>query len=110
MSYPLHLSGAPMPSVTLLRPMELESSEPNERGVRDWHWGWLACIHAARGKNSFSHFYGTIRDLGAFQKEFLVDPEWTLEHYFKWKGPDMEEIRLKAAPVNRGIIEEDIFA
>lgn len=110
-SYPLHLSGAPMPSIYLVRPMELEG-ELNERGVREWSWGWLVSIHAARGRNSFSHFYGTIRDLGKFQQEFLEDPEAALERYFKWKGPDMEEIKAKAngVPQNRGTIADDIFA
>jgi hypothetical protein len=103
--YPLHLSGAPLPSITLVRPMESEGPE-NAEGTREWVWGWLCCIHAARGANSFSHYYCWIGDLARFQAEFFEDPEAALAKYFKWKG-------LEEPPRQNGtrmqVIEQDIF-
>ncbi len=81
---PLHLSGVPLPVVTLVAPGEAGS--------------WLACIHASRGGNRFGYHSGVLRDLGLFAREWLEDPEGALERYFQYKGPEVEAARPAAKP------------
>lgn len=82
---PLHLSGAPLPVITLVA--------PGENGT------WLACIHASRGGNRFGYHSGVLRDLGDFGREWLEDPEGTLERYFQYKGPEEERATAPPKPV-----------
>ncbi len=89
----LQVNGSPLPSISLIRPMQSESMEEYKvctgaegctgpdtgsdescvvcRLERASDWGWLCCIHAHRSHNRFGTYYGWVRDLGAFQQEYM---------------------------------------
>lgn len=101
----LQTNGSPLPSISLIRPMQSEGLEGDD-------WGWLCCIHAHKAQNRFGTYYAWIRDLGAFQRDYLDDPEKALLDYFKYDGPHWEptEHGVRSTATNKGTIEEDLFA
>jgi hypothetical protein len=102
---PLQVNGSPLPTITLMYPMQ--NADQNAEGEVDGVWGWLACVHAHRASNRFGTYYGWIRDLGQFQRDYLFDPEAALLHYFKYAGPDWEPTEQSLRPVQE--IQEEIF-
>ena len=98
----LQTNGSPLPVITLMFPMQNGDAEGGE-------WGFLACVHAHKERNSFGTYYGWIRDLGQFQRDYLASPEDALRTYFKYNGPDI-------VPSERGVralaqkVDADIFA
>ncbi len=126
----LQVNRSPLPTITLMRPMQSETPETykvcsgregctgpetgSDEGCtacdveRETVWGWLCCIHAHKGTNRFGTYYGWIRDLGEFQREYLEDPEATLLRYFKYSGPDYEQ--TVHSPLPKAVIADDIFA
>lgn len=102
---PLQVNGSPLPVITLIRPMCSEGPLGDDR------WGWLCCIHAHKAQNRFGTYYAWIGDLGEFQRDFFEDPEAALLKYFKYDGPHWEPTeQAPKGPVNKGTIEEDLFA
>lgn len=97
----LQTNGSPLPSISLIRPMQSE-------GLAGDVWGWLACVHAHRSHNRFGTYYGWLRDLGAFQQEYMEDPEAALLKHFKYSGPQWEP--SPRAPGVSQSTEKDIFA
>lgn len=124
----LQSNGSPLPVITLMYPMRdgqenykvctgLEGCTGVETGSDEGctacevetdtgAWGWLACIHAHRASNRFGTYYAWIRDLGAFQRDYLADPESALREYFKYNGPDYEFTERGGATKE---IADDIF-
>jgi hypothetical protein len=110
---PLQLNGSPLPTITLMYPMQNGGDAQTDSGDADCDsavWGFLACIHAHRASNRFGTYYGWIRDLGQFQADYLADPENALLQYFKYSGPDWEETaHSPRAPAQVQEINEEIF-
>lgn len=120
-SAPLQTNGAPMPVISLIRPIETEEHVGWECGTRtneEAHthcmhepsdtcpgciqlvrpvWGWLACIHAANDTSRFGYYTGIISNLAKFHEEFLTDPEATLLRVFKYSGPEPRRARPQVA-------------
>jgi len=104
-STPLQTNGSPLPTITLMYPMQ--NGDQNAEGEVDGIWGWLCCIHAHRASNRFGTYYGWVRDLGQFQADYLLDPEAALLKYFKYSGPDWEP--STNSPRAKQEILEEIF-
>jgi hypothetical protein len=107
----LQTNRSPLPTITLLYPMKEGSENEVDAGgnvIETGEWGWLACIHAHRTSNKFGTFYGWLRDLGQFQRDYLDDPENALLKYFKYSGPDYADTEHSLRPKQE--ITEDIFA
>jgi hypothetical protein len=98
----LQVNGSPLPVITLLRPMQSEQEDGSDV------WGWLACIHAHKQRNSFGTYYGWIRDLGQFSADYLASPEDALRRYFKYEGPEITPTANGVRPLTQQI-DEDIF-
>jgi hypothetical protein len=125
----LQVNGSPLPTITLMFPMEGEIAptwrcvcgelhrdapllEPRcedkcERKAR-WKWGWLACIHAHKEGATFSYHTGWIASLEQFSSAYMDDPEAALLRYFKYSGPEPKRAPVKVLRVI-GVTEEDIF-
>jgi len=131
---PLQTNGSPLPTITLIYPMQSSDAEAVWNCIGPPHckrpnivpcgrlpddaqpcaacqssgeWGFLCCIHAHRASNRFGTYYGWIRDLGQFQADYLADPEGALLKYFKYAGPDWEPTTHSPRPTQE--IAEEIF-
>jgi hypothetical protein len=108
----LQTNGSPLPVITLMRPMLGDAAEAEGEGEDGYPrkdcWGWLCCIHAHRSHNRFGTYYGWLRDLGSFHREYLEDPENALLKYFKYSGPQWEP--TTSAPRAAQSTDKDIFA
>ena len=121
----LQVSGSPLPVITLMYPMQngqenykvctsvpdctqdCDTCDHCQIDTSAGEWGWLACVHAHRSGNKFGTYYGWLRDLGEFQREYMESPEDALRKFFRYNGPEWET--TENAPRKNEIVE-DIFS
>ncbi len=104
---PLQVNKSPLPTITLMYPMQNGDQAADGSDEDVGVWGFLACVHAHRASNRFGTYYGWLRDLGQFQQDYLADPEAALLKYFKYSGPDWEPTAQSPRATQQ--IQEEIF-